>query len=98
MKLLRSCLLTATVLATGVRSSVDPRAYSTNDTERHEFNAGRTLSVGWMLYEGYLPLDLWGPLQIITQLSATYPMTLALINKEIGPVSNVNFPLPHHHP
>lgn len=48
MKLFSPGSLAVFVSTVVVQSSVDPRAYSTNDTERHEYNAGRTLSIGWV--------------------------------------------------
>ncbi|KAH7118022.1 class I glutamine amidotransferase-like protein [Dendryphion nanum] len=44
-----------------------------------------------MVYDGYAPLDFWGPMQIFTALSFQYNMSLAVISKQIGPVSS-SFP------
>lgn len=62
-----------------------------NTTERHKYNAARRLSVGFMVYPGYAVLDFFGPMQIFTALSFRYNMSLAIISKEVGPVSS-SFP------
>ncbi|PSN66764.1 class I glutamine amidotransferase-like protein [Corynespora cassiicola Philippines] len=62
------------------------------DEERHSFNAARDISIGYVVFNGYAPLDLWGPLQILTTLSADYNMTLSIISKEAGPVSSSSPP------
>lgn len=94
MRLPGSLLFVATLLVAGVRGDCDEDnlAYSTNDVERQKYNAGRTIRLGWVTFEGYAPLDLWGPLQILTGVSAKYNMTLSIVSDKKGPVSNRNAP------
>ena len=51
MKLSQYFLLATSVLAAGVRSDCeeDNKAYSKVDAERHKYNAGRTLRLGWVI-------------------------------------------------
>lgn len=65
------------------------KAYSTNDTERHQYNAGRTISLGWLLFDGYAPLDFWGPFQILIGASASYNIKLSIIANSKAPISNL---------
>ncbi|KAF9697340.1 hypothetical protein EKO04_004605 [Ascochyta lentis] len=58
------------------------------DAERHSYYADRRLAVGFIVYNGYAPLDFWGPLQIFTALSNQYNMSLSIISKQTGPVSS----------
>ncbi|KAH7014069.1 class I glutamine amidotransferase-like protein [Macrophomina phaseolina] len=41
-----------------------------------------------MVFDGYAPLDFWGPMQILTALSNQYNMSLSIISKRAGPVSS----------
>ncbi|KAF2787517.1 class I glutamine amidotransferase-like protein [Melanomma pulvis-pyrius CBS 109.77] len=56
------------------------------NASQHEFNAKRTLSIGYVLFPGFEPLDVYGPLEILYSMSASYKMSLALISFETGPV------------
>ncbi|KAH7125087.1 class I glutamine amidotransferase-like protein [Dendryphion nanum] len=85
---LTSFVLATTLLVAGVSTSQD-KAYSTNDNERHQYNAERTLSLGWVLYDGYAPLDFWGPMQILIGASSSYNITLSIIAKSSGPISTL---------
>ncbi|KAK3347291.1 class I glutamine amidotransferase-like protein [Lasiosphaeria hispida] len=50
------------------------------------YDAGRALSIGIVLFPGFQPLDVIGPLDIIQILSGSHNMTLSMIWKETGPV------------
>ena len=51
-----------------------------------DFNAKRTLYVGYIVYPGFELLDAFGPLEIIFQLSWPYKISLAIIAEDTGPV------------
>ncbi|KAK4442117.1 isonitrile hydratase [Podospora aff. communis PSN243] len=65
-------------------------------TAEQERNANRTLSVGYVVYHGYTILDVFGPLQFLSDLSWPFNITLSIIAKEAGPVHSR--PPPHHGP
>ncbi|KAF2002072.1 class I glutamine amidotransferase-like protein [Amniculicola lignicola CBS 123094] len=52
-----------------------------------ELRAGRSLSIGYVLYPGFEPLDVYGPLEILYAMSEVYNMTLSTIASQEGPVS-----------
>ncbi|KIH92442.1 hypothetical protein SPBR_02682 [Sporothrix brasiliensis 5110] len=56
-------------------------------TEAQKANANRTLSVGYILFPGFEPLDVFGPLEMIFGMSYYMNMTLATIAETVGPVS-----------
>ncbi|KAK5994340.1 Isonitrile hydratase [Cladobotryum mycophilum] len=56
-------------------------------TAEQTFNARRTLSLGIVVFPGFEPLDVFGPLEIFYSLSSRYKITLSVIAKEPGQVS-----------
>lgn len=56
------------------------------NTSEHEFNKRRTLSIGIIIFDGFEPIEVWGPLEYLTSLSAFYKMTLSIISYQKGPV------------
>ncbi|KAK0622661.1 class I glutamine amidotransferase-like protein [Immersiella caudata] len=50
------------------------------------YDPSKQLSVGIILFPGFQPLDVIGPLDIIMMLSASHNVSLAMIGKEKGPV------------
>ncbi|KAK4162915.1 class I glutamine amidotransferase-like protein [Cladorrhinum sp. PSN259] len=60
--------------------------FSTTVSAQTAYNPEKTLSIGIILFPGFQPLDVIGPLDIIQTLSGTYNMTLSMIWKETGPV------------
>ncbi|KAK4461318.1 isonitrile hydratase [Cladorrhinum samala] len=65
-------------------------------TPEQERNANRTLSVGYVVYDGYTILDVFGPLQFLSDLSWPFDMNLSVIAKAAGPVHSR--PPLHHGP
>ncbi|KAK1763051.1 class I glutamine amidotransferase-like protein [Phialemonium atrogriseum] len=72
-----------------------------NLTQEQGFNARRTLSIGYIIFPGFEPLDVYGPLEILFEacvplcdpcldvsLSYNYKMTLATIAHTTGPISS----------
>ncbi|KAL1893012.1 hypothetical protein Sste5346_006693 [Sporothrix stenoceras] len=55
-------------------------------TNTQKANANRTLSVGYILFPGFEPLDVFGPLEMIFGMSYYYNMTLATIAETPGPI------------
>ncbi|CAK7213020.1 hypothetical protein SEUCBS140593_001705 [Sporothrix eucalyptigena] len=55
-------------------------------TDAQKARVNRTVSVGYILFPGFEPLDVFGPLEILFSMSFYYNMSLALIAKEAGPV------------
>lgn len=51
-----------------------------------ERNANRTLSVGYVVYDGYTILDVFGPLQFLSDLSWPLSINLSVIAKAPGPI------------
>lgn len=49
-----------------------------------ELNSMRTLSVGFVIFPGFELLDVFGPMEILTVLSAFNKMTLSVIAEETG--------------
>ncbi|KAF2202641.1 class I glutamine amidotransferase-like protein [Delitschia confertaspora ATCC 74209] len=45
-----------------------------------------------MVFNGYTLLDFWGPMSILTSLSATYNMSLSIIADKVGPVTSASVP------
>ncbi|XP_014553684.1 hypothetical protein COCVIDRAFT_106956 [Bipolaris victoriae FI3] len=56
------------------------------NTSDHESNKNRTLSIGIIIFDGFEPIEVWGPLEYLTTLSAFYKMTLSIISYQKGPV------------
>ncbi|KAK8095059.1 hypothetical protein PG997_001744 [Apiospora hydei] len=65
-----------------------PAVAGQNLTSEQEFNAKRTTSFGVVLFPGFEPLDVYGPMEILIQLSAKVKMTVAFISFETGPVNS----------
>ncbi|KAF2727522.1 class I glutamine amidotransferase-like protein [Polyplosphaeria fusca] len=59
-----------------------------NATQQQLAHQNRTLSFGVVIFPGYEPLDVYGPLEIMIQLSQTYPITLSIISHKVGPVTS----------
>ncbi|KAK4150284.1 hypothetical protein C8A00DRAFT_37122 [Chaetomidium leptoderma] len=55
-------------------------------TPEQEQNANRTLSVGYVVYDGYTILDVFGPMQFLFGLSWPLNVSLSVIAKAPGPV------------
>ncbi|KAK3080335.1 hypothetical protein LTS18_002345, partial [Coniosporium uncinatum] len=53
-------------------------------TPNTEFNAMRTMSVGFVVVPGWEILDVFGPLEILFSLSYFNKMTLSIISPEVG--------------
>ncbi|KAK4215805.1 dj-1 family protein [Rhypophila decipiens] len=71
-------------------------ATAQNGTSRaaeNDFNRRRTLSLGIIIFPGFDPLDVFGPLELFYQSSGSYKITLSLISNVTGPVSSG--PPPH---
>lgn len=65
------------------------------------YDASKQLSIGIILFPGFQPLDVVGPLDLIMMLSGSHNISLSMIAKERGPVwarspgrKNVNGNLP----
>lgn len=93
MKLQASFFQVAVLLLASVAASQN-EAHSTNDNERHKYNAERNISLGWVLYDGYAPLDFWGPIQILLGAAMSFNITLSIIAEKKGPISNVRKDVP----
>ncbi|KAK1828023.1 isonitrile hydratase [Podospora conica] len=65
-------------------------------TAEQKLNANRTLSIGYVVYHGYTILDVFGPLQFISDLSWPLPINLSIISHQTGPIHSN--PPPHHGP
>lgn len=65
-------------------------------TLEQERNANRTLSVGYVVYDGFTILDVFGPLQFLSDLSWPFDINLSVIAKAVGPVHSR--PPVHHGP
>ncbi|CBX90446.1 hypothetical protein LEMA_P065720.1 [Plenodomus lingam JN3] len=57
-----------------------------NITQQQAINRNRTISVGYVIFDGFEGLDVWGPLEWITQMSVFFPMNLSTISYKTGPV------------
>ncbi|KAK4195882.1 isonitrile hydratase [Triangularia verruculosa] len=49
-------------------------------------NANRSLSVGYIVFDGYAILDVFGPLQFLSDLSWPFDINLSIIAKAPGPI------------
>ncbi|KAF1967954.1 class I glutamine amidotransferase-like protein [Bimuria novae-zelandiae CBS 107.79] len=49
-------------------------------------NVTSPLSIGYIIFPGFTPLDVFGPLELLFQLSGTIPLTLSTISFTTGPV------------
>ncbi|KAF2873878.1 class I glutamine amidotransferase-like protein [Massariosphaeria phaeospora] len=91
MKFQQTLAVVASFLTASVYGADNSSAHSPVDSIRHQYNAGRNLTIGWIVFNGYAPLDIWGPLSIVSALSSRYNMTLVAIHKEKGAlVNNIN--------
>lgn len=84
MKIANSSLLRALALLAATSGS-------------HAYDPNKVISIGIILFPGFQPLDVIGPLDIIQGLSGRQNMTLSLIWKTTGPVTaksppSVNIP------
>ncbi|RYP03013.1 hypothetical protein DL764_005434 [Monosporascus ibericus] len=57
-------------------------------TSETEFNRRRTMSLGIIIYPGFQPLDVYGPLEMFFGMSYSRKISLSFIAKERGPVSS----------
>ncbi|RYO78303.1 hypothetical protein DL766_009008 [Monosporascus sp. MC13-8B] len=57
-------------------------------TSETEFNRGRTMSLGIVIFPGFQPLDVYGPLEMFFGMSFGHKISLSFIAKERGPVSS----------
>ncbi|RYP57351.1 hypothetical protein DL769_009539 [Monosporascus sp. CRB-8-3] len=57
-------------------------------TSEMEFNRGRTMSLGFVIFPGFQPLDVYGPLEMFFGMSFGRKISLSFIAKERGPVSS----------
>ncbi|PMD32049.1 class I glutamine amidotransferase-like protein [Hyaloscypha variabilis F] len=80
-------------LLQNVIAAVSSQAPSNATAEQLE-NQKRSFSIGYVVFPGWEPLDVFGPLEILFEMSFYYKMTLAVIAKEVGPVATV--PPPHN--
>ncbi|KAL2165039.1 hypothetical protein VTH06DRAFT_335 [Thermothelomyces fergusii] len=51
-------------------------------------SAKKPTSLGIILFEGYQPLDVWGPLELFSSMSATEDIELSIISHKTGLVSS----------
>lgn len=58
-----------------------------NITQEQALNAKRTISIGIILFPGFEPLDVYGPLGILYELSSGYKIVLSTIAHNTGPIS-----------
>ncbi|TPX16104.1 uncharacterized protein E0L32_004099 [Thyridium curvatum] len=61
--------------------------HAINITEQ-AINQKRTLSLGVIVFPGWEPLDVFGPMEIFFSLSYPYKIRLSVISKTAGPVSS----------
>ncbi|CAI6336902.1 unnamed protein product [Periconia digitata] len=59
------------------------------------WNANKTLNVGFLIFPGYEPLDIYGPLEILYLLQGSANISVSTISYEAGPVSAVVPTLAH---
>ncbi|RYP72816.1 hypothetical protein DL771_004000 [Monosporascus sp. 5C6A] len=57
-------------------------------TSETEFNRRRTMSLGIVIFPGFQPLDVYGPLEMFFGMSFGRKISLSFIAKEAGPVSS----------
>ena len=65
-----------------------PAAAAQNLTSEQAFNARRTLSIGVVLFPGFEPLDVYGPVELLVSLSSLVKMTVAFVSFAPGPVNS----------
>ncbi|PGH35595.1 hypothetical protein GX50_01576 [[Emmonsia] crescens] len=82
---LLSCLIVTVALA--ISGTNGQGTNVTNDLPI--FNAAHTLSIGYVVFPGWQPLDVFGPLELLfsLSLSSQQKMTLSVISKTTGPIS-----------
>ncbi|KAK6541986.1 hypothetical protein TWF694_007759 [Orbilia ellipsospora] len=64
-------------------------ALATGPSKKQLANRSRTVRLGIVLFPGFEPLDVIGPLEIWFSISAYYPLTLSMISFQTGPVTAV---------
>ncbi|KAH8726956.1 class I glutamine amidotransferase-like protein [Phaeosphaeriaceae sp. PMI808] len=79
-------LLALSIFSAAVRGQFE----NMTPNEFHRYNAERTLSIGYIVYNGFTPLDVFGPLDFLQRVSNDYNMTLSTISKIAGIVSSKN--------
>ncbi|KAK2756991.1 hypothetical protein FQN54_004959 [Arachnomyces sp. PD_36] len=84
-----SALSILTLSLSGAQASIVGRQDDTGATPEQLANQKRTFSIGIVAFEGWEPLDIFGPLEVFFQLSRTYKMTLSIISEKTGPVTAV---------
>ncbi|KXX73710.1 Isonitrile hydratase [Madurella mycetomatis] len=94
MKIKTSVLASTLVVAAQWLELSLARNYTFSEEQRQ--NANRTLSVGYVVFPGYTILDVFGPLQFLSDLSWPFSMNLSVIAKVTGPVHSR--PPLHHGP
>lgn len=68
-------------------SLVSGQNMNLNLTRQQAINRNRTLSIGYVVFDGFESLDVWGPMEWITSMSVFFPMNLSTISYKTGPVS-----------
>ncbi|TVY80505.1 Isonitrile hydratase [Lachnellula suecica] len=86
-------IATVVMVLCNVSNALSP-VVSSNATTQQLENRKRSFSIGYVVFPGWEPLDVFGPLEILFQMSYNYNMTLSIIGKEVGPVSAI--PPPHY--
>ncbi|EPE32483.1 P-loop containing nucleoside triphosphate hydrolase [Glarea lozoyensis ATCC 20868] len=69
-----------------------PRLAQTT-TPKQLKNRERSFSIGYVVFPGWEPLDVFGPLEMLFHMSFYYNITLSIISNKNGPVSTI--PPPH---
>ncbi|KAE8449142.1 hypothetical protein EG329_008526 [Mollisiaceae sp. DMI_Dod_QoI] len=94
-RIMRSCgkflICSTAALATLLRnvSSAVSSPGTPNATAEQLANRQRSFSIGYVVFPGWEPLDVFGPLEILFEMSFYYKMTLSIISKELGPVTTI---------
>ncbi|UNI15541.1 hypothetical protein JDV02_002067 [Purpureocillium takamizusanense] len=60
---------------------------SSGRTADQQVNSKRTISLGIVVFPGFEPLDVFGPLEMFFGISRSYKMSLSVIAEKPGPVS-----------
>ncbi|KFY49017.1 hypothetical protein V495_00830 [Pseudogymnoascus sp. VKM F-4514 (FW-929)] len=89
---MRSCrtflVLSAAVLAAFLQE-ISCAASSSNATAEQLANRKRSFSIGYVVFPGWEPLDVFGPLELLFEMSFYYKLTLSIISNEVGPVTTI---------
>ncbi|SPO04359.1 related to ThiJ/PfpI family protein [Cephalotrichum gorgonifer] len=56
-------------------------------TEEQERNQNDPLSFGLVIFDGFEPLDVWGPLEVLYRMSWFFNISLSVISHSTGPIS-----------